>query len=71
MSVMTLEGVVENGTIRLVNPMTLPENARVYIVIPEIQSDKAARIYPPRLVHSEQAKYFEMEVTEINEWRRK
>ncbi len=67
MSVMTLEGVVENGAIRLINRVALPEKTRVYIVIPEVESNKHAHIYSPRLVHPEQAKYFALEVIEESE----
>jgi len=66
MTVMTLEGVVENGQIRLLNAFNLPEKTHVYIIVPDIQiNNKKVHIYSPRLVHPEQAKYFEPEVVEL------
>lgn len=66
MSVMALEGIIENGQIRLLNALDLPEKTRVYIIIPEIQNyQKIVHIYSPRLVNQEQAKYFEPEVVEL------
>ena len=63
MSVTAIEGVVKNGQIQLRGNIRLPENARVYIVIPEL-SPKVARIFSPRLAHPEQAKDFVKEVIE-------
>lgn len=53
MSVATYEGVVdESGEIRLLEPVALPVNARVFVVVPhfiEPLSDKPRHIYSPRL----------------------
>lgn len=66
MSVMALEGIIENGQIRLLNALDLPEKTRVYIIVPGIQiNQKKVHLYSPRLVHPEQAKYFEPEVVEL------
>lgn len=66
MSVMALEGIIENGQIRLLNAFDLPEKTRVYIIVPDIQiNQKKVHIYSPRLVHPEQAKYFEPEAVEL------
>jgi hypothetical protein len=62
MSVLTLEGVVEEGRIKLDTDVALPERARVYVVIPQPEILKA-RIVSPRLVHPEQAVDFKMTVT--------
>jgi hypothetical protein len=32
MPILTLEGIVENGQIRLRDPVTLPEHTKVYVV---------------------------------------
>ncbi len=56
------EGVVKDGRVQ-VDEVELPENARVYVVIPE--SIGVAHIYSPRLVNRKDAALFEMEVTEI------
>jgi hypothetical protein len=63
MSIATFEGVVEQGQIRLKNNVRLPENTRVFVVVPEVQVEKVARIVSPRRAHREDATDFEMEIT--------
>jgi len=63
MSVTAIEGVVKNGQIQVFGNIRLPENARVYIVVPEL-APKQAHIFSPRLAHPEQAIDFVKEVTE-------
>jgi hypothetical protein len=65
MAILTLEGIVENGQIRLPDDVALPEHTKVYVVIPAIQSGRTSHIYSPRLVHPEQADYFAKEVIEV------
>ncbi|HEX9670425.1 MAG TPA: hypothetical protein VGC93_13210 [Thermoanaerobaculia bacterium] len=62
MSVVTLEGFVENGQIRLLDQTALPEKARVYVVVPDA-SDRAPHIWSPRLADPAQAAAFSMQVT--------
>jgi hypothetical protein len=62
MSVVTLEGIVENGQIRLITNVQLPENTKVYVVIPDIQVAQVGHIYTPRLKYPQQMKDFELEV---------
>lgn len=64
MSVLTLEGIVENGQIRLPTGMQLPEKTKVYVVVPEIPVKKTVRIYSPKLANSKQANDFKMEIIE-------
>ncbi len=66
MTITTYEGVVENGKIRLKAGIKLPENAKVYIIIPDLKTEKkkAVQILTPRLAHREQAARFKMQVTE-------
>ena len=64
MHVFTLEGIVENGQIRVRSGALLPENARVFIVIPDVPAAQEARVHTPRLVHPEQAADFKMEIIE-------
>ena len=40
MAVTTYEGVVEKGKIRLKSGVKLPENAKVYVNIPDLQAQK-------------------------------
>jgi hypothetical protein len=64
MAISTFEGVVENGQIRLRDEVKLPEHAKVYVVIPDLELEHPVRIYSPRLVHREQAEKFTMQVIE-------
>lgn len=43
MSVTTVEGVVEGGRVRIVGDVQLPENARVYVVLPEADTQREGR----------------------------
>jgi len=66
MAVVTYEGVVEKGKIRLKAGIKLPENAKVYVIVPDLKMDKkkAAQILSPGLVHRRDAARFKMTVTE-------
>ena len=64
MRVTTVEGTVENGQIKLPANVRLPENAKVYVVVPGVEEKQAAFMRSPRLAHSEQAADFEKEVIE-------
>ena len=57
MQITTIEGIVENGQIRLMEEVKLPEMTKVYVVIPPDESVK--RIMSPRLVIKADSKYFE------------
>jgi len=59
----TYEGIVENGRVELPSDIEIPDKTRVYILVPDAET-KASYIASPRLVHPDQAKDFEMEVTE-------
>jgi hypothetical protein len=62
--VTTFQGIVENGQIRLAATVHLPEKARVYVVVPDVEVPQASYIGSPRLVHPEQAADFKKEVIE-------
>ena len=64
MRVTTLEGIVENGQIRLPAAVRLPERAKVYVIIPDVEVQTVAYIGSPRLAHPEQAADFRKEVIE-------
>ncbi|MCI0550394.1 MAG: hypothetical protein L0287_05530 [Anaerolineae bacterium] len=66
MTVTTYEGVVEKGKIRLKAGVKLPENAKVYVIVPDLKTDKkkVIQILSPRLVRREDAARFKMTVTE-------
>lgn len=38
MSVTTYQGTVEDGRVRLAGDVRLPENARVYVIVPDAES---------------------------------
>ncbi len=65
MRVATFEGVIEQGQIRLKTSVRLPDNIKVYVVIPDFQVEQVAHVFTPRLVHPEQAAEFKMEIVEV------
>jgi|ERR1043165_16390 hypothetical protein len=80
MKVTTLSGIVENGQIRLIDNVRLPEKATVYVVIPGVEVPAVVSIHSPRLVHPEQAADFKKEVVEeipasdmvsFDDWKKK
>jgi hypothetical protein len=64
MKVTAFEGVVEHGQIRLPAGVRLPEKAKVYIVVPDVEVQPVAYIGSPRLAHPEQLADFKKEVVE-------
>ena len=64
MHVAALSGIVENGQIRLLENVRLPENTMVYVVIPGIEVQPPSRLSSPRLRHPQQAIDFQKEVVE-------
>ncbi|MBN1314057.1 MAG: hypothetical protein JXA42_01270 [Anaerolineales bacterium] len=64
MQITTIEGVVENGTIRLKTNINLPDKLKVYVIIPGLETKEVAHVYSPHLVHPEQAIDFKKEVIE-------
>jgi hypothetical protein len=64
-----IEGFVENGQIRLRETVTLPEHAKVYVIVADAQvdrlvDDRAPRLRSPRLAHPEQSKDFAKQIVE-------
>jgi hypothetical protein len=64
MTITTYEGVVEKGKIRLKTSVHLPDNTKVYVIVPEMEARKTARVTSPRLVHRKQLADFKMEVVQ-------
>ena len=62
----TIEGVVENGRVRLIGEVSLPEKTKVVVVVPE-NTTRKARIMSPRLVDKSRLKDFEREIIEIED----
>lgn len=65
MAILTVEGIFENGQIRLREKVVLAEHTKVYVVIPDTDAAPLAHIYSPRLVHPEQATDFAKQVIEV------
>ena len=64
MGVMTVEGVVDHGEIKLKKKLSLPDHTKVYIVVPDIQVEQVVHVATPRLANPEKAADFKMEVIE-------
>jgi hypothetical protein len=64
MKVATYEGIVENGQIRLVDAVNLPERATVHVVVPAPEQAKTFHMRSPRLAQPELAVDFVKEVIE-------
>ncbi len=64
MKLATYEATVENGQIRLSEPVRLPERAKVYVLVPGVEEAPRVHLASPRLVRPELAADFVKEVTE-------
>jgi hypothetical protein len=64
MAIATYEGVVEKGKIRLMTGVHLPDKTKVYVVVPEMQAKKTAKVTSPHLAHRKQIADFKMEISE-------
>jgi hypothetical protein len=64
MTVVTFEGVVDGGQIKLKTDLHLPDNTRVYVVVPDVQVEGIARVYSPKLRTPGDAADFRLEVVE-------
>lgn len=62
MKVATYESIVENGQIRLVDAVSLPEHSTVYVVVPTTEQARTFHMRSPRLVNPELAVDFVKEV---------
>ncbi len=63
MKIATYEATVENGQIKLTEPVWLPESAKVYVVVPGVEEAPRFHVASPRLARPERAVDFEKEVT--------
>jgi hypothetical protein len=63
--VTAIEGVVENGRIRLREEVSLAENTKVYVIVADMHTSPSVHIRTPRLAHPEQAGDFRKQVVEI------
>ena len=65
MAILTIEGIVENGQIRLRDNVTLPEHTRVYVIIPAVAPAPQAHVHSPRLGHPAHAADFAKQIIEV------
>jgi len=66
MQVTTIEGIVKDGQIHLTEDIKLPEAAKVYVVVPNLEK-RTAKISSPRLVDKGKLKDFKREIIEIRD----
>jgi hypothetical protein len=64
MKVTAYEATVENGQIKVVGAVRLPEHARVYVVVPDADRAPVLHVGSPHLAEPERAADFTMEVAE-------
>ena len=62
MSIMTFEGIVNDGLIKLRNGARLPDNTTVYVIVPNFQIPLQPHVSTPRLANPDQLPDFVMEV---------
>ena len=60
-----IEGVVENGRIRLREGVSLPENAKVYVIVADERDAAAPRLRSPRHADFQRAGDFRKQVLEL------
>ena len=60
----TYEAIVENGHVILPPNADIPDKTLVYVMVPDVETQKTLHIRSPRLVHPEQAKDFVKEIIE-------
>lgn len=64
MAVVTYEGIVEDGQIRLRGGVRLAERATVYVIVPDSTGPRPARLVSPRLADPSRIADFRMLVAE-------
>ena len=58
----TYEATVQDGRIVLLKHAHIPDNTRVYVVVPASNDAKRVRMMPPRLLHRDEVGDFTMQV---------
>ena len=58
----TFEGTVKNGQIQLPDNLSLPEDTKVYVLVPGVESEDAARLRSPRLADPRKIVEFQKQV---------
>jgi hypothetical protein len=65
MTIAIYEAFVDQGRIHLRTPVTLHENATVYVVVPDASAPRAEHVNSPRLANPAEASPFLKEVLEL------
>jgi hypothetical protein len=65
MGITTIQGVIENGQIKLNEPINFTEKKIVYVIIPDFDGKTVKQVLSPRLADGKQAKDFIKKVEEI------
>ena len=58
----TYEATVQDGRVVLLEDAHIPDNTRVYVVVPAADDSHRVRMTTPRLVHRDEAADFTMQV---------
>jgi hypothetical protein len=66
MSLRVIEGVVEDGRVRLNVKITLAENTKVYVIVLDAPVREIVHIRSPRLANAGQASLFRKRVFDID-----
>jgi hypothetical protein len=66
MPLTAIEGIVENGKIRLREDIRLEENTKVYVIVMESPSRPVVHIYSPKLADPSRAGEFRKQVIEFD-----
>jgi hypothetical protein len=62
MSLTTYEATIKNGCVQLPENVSLPENMKVYVLVPGVANDETSKLRSPRLVDSGKAVDFQKEL---------
>lgn len=65
MPVTAIEGIVENGRIRLRDAVSLVENTRVYVIFADSLLSPTPKAPSPRLAHPQDADDFRKRIVEV------
>ena len=64
MKIRTYEAIIENGQVRLPENAYIPDNTKVYVIVPPSEFASRVRLASPRLARAEDSAAFAKEVEE-------
>jgi len=64
MLINAIEGVIENGQVRLSEGVSLPDHTKVFVIIADSLQAAPTRVRTPHLAHPEQSRDFRKQVLE-------